>query len=366
MKTNYLYLLAVVALLQSSCKPKYDEVLPKKGPVTEAVFASGSVEPRDAYIVTSLSDGFILKSYISENDIVAEKQILFRLDNRQQNTQVQIAETNVSYAQMNTSSTSPALQQILAQIDAAKIKMQTDSINMSRFERLYTTRSVSKQELDNAIVIYKSSLSSYKALNESYRATADKARQEYANSRSQLQNAQAGNKYYELAAISAGKVYQVYKKQGDLVRRGDKVAQIGNPDSMVIYLDIDEGSIGKIKEGQQVLVELNTDKGKTFEAVVYKVYPHFNETSQSYKVEARFTRATNGIISGTQLQANIVTNKKAATILIPHMYVMQGNKVLVKKGEQIDTSTITTGIVSDDWIEVLTGISESDKIVKMK
>jgi hypothetical protein len=48
------------------------------------------------------------------------------------------------------------------------------------------------------------------------------------------------------------------------------------------------------------------------------------------------------------------------------MYVMQGNKVLVKKGEQIDTSTITTGIVSDDWIEVLTGISESDKIVKMK
>jgi RND family efflux transporter MFP subunit len=237
---------------------------------------------------------------------------------------------------------------------------------MSRFERLYTTRSVSKQELDNAIVIYKSSLSSYKALNESYRATADKARQEFANSRSQLQNAQAGNKYYELAAISAGKVYQVYKKQGDLVRRGDKVAQIGNPDSMVIYLDIDEGSIGKIKEGQQVLVELNTDKGKTFEAVVYKVYPHFNETSQSYKVEARFTRATNGIISGTQLQANIITNKKAATILIPHMYVMQGNKVLVKKGEQIDTSTITTGIVSDDWIEVLTGISESDKIVKMK
>jgi multidrug efflux pump subunit AcrA (membrane-fusion protein) len=96
------------------------------------------------------------------------------------------------------------------------------------------------------------------------------------------------------------------------------------------------------------------------------VYPHFNETSQSYKVEARFVNATNGIISGTQLQANIVTNKKAATLLIPHMYVMQGNKVLVKKGDLVDTATITTGIVSDDWIEVLTGINESDKIVKMK
>ena len=355
-----------MALLQSSCKPKYEEVLPKKGPVTEAVFASGSVEPRDAYIVTSLSDGFIIKSYISENDIVAEKQILFRLDNRQQNTQVNIAQTNVSYAKMNVSSSAPALQQIQVQIEAAKVKMQTDSVNMSRFERLYATKSVSRQELDNAIVNYKSSLSSYKALNESYKATADRAKQEFANSQSQLQNAQAGNQYYELAAISPGKVYQVYKKQGDLVRRGDKVAQIGNPDSMVIYLDIDEGSIGKIKEGQQVLVELNTDKNKTYEALIYKVYPHFNETSQSYKVEARFTTATNGIISGTQLQANIVTNKKAATILIPHMYVIQENKVLVKKGDQIDTTSITTGIVSDDWIEVLTGISASDKIVKMK
>lgn len=366
MKSNLVYLVAIGTLLQSSCKPKYEEVSPKKGPVTEAVFASGSVVPRDAYIVTSLSDGFIIKSYISENDLVTEKQILFRLDNRQQNTQVNIAQTNVSYAQMNASGNAPALQQIQAQIEAARVKMQTDSVNMGRFERLFATKSVSRQELDNAIVNYKSSLSTYKALNESYKATADRARQEFANSRSQLQNAQAGNQYYELAAISAGKVYQVYKKQGDLVRRGDKVAQIGNPDSMVIYLDIDEGSIGKIKEGQQVLVELNTEKEKTYEAVVYKVYPHFNETSQSYKVEARFTTATDGIISGTQLQANIVTNKKATTLLIPHLYVMQGNKVLVKKGEQIDTVTIKTGIISDDWIEVLTGIHENDKIVKMK
>lgn len=366
MKTTHLYFIAAITLLHSSCKPKYEEVSPKKGPVTEAVFASGSVEPRDAYILTSLSDGFIIKSYISESDIVAEQQILFRLDNRQQNTQVKIAQTNVSYAQINASETSPALQQIQAQIDAAKIKMQTDSVNMSRYERLYTTHSVSKQELDNATVSYKSSLSSYKALIENYKATADRAKQEVANTKSQLQNAQAGNKYYELAAISAGKVYQVYKKQGDLVRRGDKVAQIGNPDSLVIYLDIDEGSIAKIHEGQQVLVELNTDKGKTLEAVVYKVYPHFNETSQSYKVEARFTKATSGIISGTQLQANIITNIKASTILIPYIYVLPGNKVLVKKGDNVDTTSITTGIVSDDWIEVLSGVSESDKIVKLK
>lgn len=366
MKRPIIYIAAATLLLTASCKPKFDEAAPKAGPVTEAVFASGSIEPKDAYTLTSLSDGFMTRSYVSENDLVTDKQLLFRLDNRQQNTQVEIAQTNVAYAKLNASSSAPALLQIKAQMEAANVKQDADSMTLARYQRLYATHSVSRQDLDNAAVAYQSSNSSYRALQESYKATADRSKQELTNTQSQLQNARAGNQYYDLMAIGAGKVYQVFKKQGDLVRKGDKVAQIGNPDSIIIYLDIDEGSIGKIQTGQQVLVELNTDKGKTLEARIHKIYPHFNETSQSYKVEARFTKETPGLISGTQLQANIITNRKENAMLIPHVYVGPGNKVLVKKGDKIDTAVITTGIVSDDWIEVLSGLNATDKIVKMK
>jgi len=366
MKRSAIYIGASAILLAASCKPKLEEASPKTGPVTEAVFASGSIEPKDAYTLTSLSDGFIVKSYVSENDLVSDKQLLFRLDNRQQNTQVQIAQTNVEYARMNASASSPALLQIKAQLDAARLKMQTDSMTLARYERLYNTRSVSRQDLDNATLNYQSSSSSYTALQENYRATSDRVRQDLSNTESMLQNARAGNQYYDLVAMGAGKVYQVFKKQGDLVRKGDKVAQIGNPDSIIIYLDIDEGSIGKIQVGQQVLVELNTGKGKTLEARISKIYPHFNESSQSYKVEAKLLKDEPGIISGTQLQANIITNRKENALLIPHVYVATGNKVMVKHGDKVDTAVITTGIVSDEWIEVLSGLSATDKIVKPK
>ena len=176
----------------------------------------------------------------------------------------------------------------------------------------------------------------------------------------------AGNQYYNLAAIGASKVYQIFKKQGDLVRKGDQVAQLGNPDSIVINLDVDEGSISKVQLEQQVLVELNTEKNKTYEARISKIYPHFNETSQSYKVEARFLKEMPGLISGTQLQANIITKRKEKALLIPHVYVVNGNKVLIQKDKKIDSVTITTGIVSDDWIEVLSGLTVNDKIVKEK
>lgn len=366
MKQTIAGLSILMLLSTAACQPKYDEVMPKVSPVTEAVFASGSIEPKDAYTLTSLSDGFIVKSFVTENDLVRDGQILFQLDNRQQNTQVKIAQTNVEYARISAAENSPSLLQIQAQIDAAKIKMQNDSLSLLRYQHLYTTHSVSKQDLDNAGVNYQASVSTYKAAVENYKATANRVNQDLTNTRAQLQNAEAGNQYYNLAAIGASKVYQIFKKQGDLVRRGEQVAQLGNPDSIVINLDVEEGSISKIQLGQQVLVELNTEKNKTYEARVSKIYPHFNDKSQSYKVEARFLKEMPGLISGTQLQANIITNKKDKALLIPHIYVMTGNKVLVMKDKKIDTVGIVTGIVSDEWIEVLGGISENDKVVKMK
>lgn len=366
MKQHVVYLALFALCTVTACKPKYIEVSPKTGPVTEAIFASGSIEPKDAYTLTSLSDGFIVKSHVTENDLVRDGQLLFELDNRQQHTQVQIAQTNVAYARISASENSPALSQIKAQIDAAKAKMETDNTTLERYKRLYSTNSISKQDLDNANLNYQSSLSSYNALQASYKSTADKVKQDLANTQSQLQNVEAGNQYFKLVAIGPSKVYQIFKKQGDLVRKGEQVAQLGNPDSIVINLDVDEGSISKIKLGQQALVELNTEKNKTYEAYISKIYPHFNEASQSYKVEARFVREMPGLISGTQLQANIITNKKDNALLIPHVYVVNGNKVPIKKGDKIDTTTITTGIVSDEWIEVLSGLTPQDKLVKLK
>lgn len=356
MKQKLSLILSVVLFFAAGCKTQYDQVSPKIAPITEAVFASGSIEPKDAYMVTSFSDGFIVKSYVSENDIVHDGQILFKLDNRQQNTQVAIAQNNLEYADINAAKNSPTLLQVKAQIDAAKIKMQTDSVTLSRYEQLSKTNSVSKQDVDNARLNYQSSYNAYLADVESYKATENKVNQDLANSKEQLQNAVAGNQYFNLVAIGESKVYQIFKKQGDLVRKGDQVAQLGNPDSIVVNLDVDEGSISKVKLGQQVLVELNTEKNKTYEAYISKIYPHFNETTQSYKVEARFLQQQPSLISGTQLQANIITDKKDSALLIPRDYLFTANTVLMQNGKKIDTVKISTGIVSDEWVEVLSGL----------
>jgi multidrug resistance efflux pump len=330
------------------------------------VFASGKIDPKDAYTLTSISDGYIERSFVQENDNVKCGQVLFRLDNRQQVTQVAIARTNLQYARVSASGGSGELAQIRAQIDASRVKMQTDSITLARYERLNATHSVSKMDVDNARVAYNNSQNTYLANLANYKATVDRLNQTVATTASQLENARAADQYFDMKAMANGKVYQIFKKEGDLVRKGDQVAKLGSPDSIVVTMDVDENSISKVKEGQQVLVELNTEKNKTYEAVVTKIYPYFDEKSQSYKVEARFTQPAATLIPGTQLQANIITNKKDNALLIPHQYLVADNKVLVKHGKSIDTATITTGITSYDWVEVLTGLTQNDKVAKLK
>jgi len=357
---------ASVLIMANGCKPKYDTAQPKMAPVTEAVFASGSIEPKDAYILTSISDGFITKAYVTENDLVHDNQLLFRLDNRQQNTQVHIARTNLQYAAISASNNSPALQQTRAQMEAARVKMVNDSVTLQRYKDLYATHSVSKQDLDNADMNFQSSYNNYVAAVANNKIAQDKVNQDLTNNKELLQNAEAGDHYFTLVAIGESKVYQIFKKQGDLVRKGDQVAQLGNPDSIVVNLDVDEGNIAKVALGQQVLVELNTEKNVTYEAIVSKIYPHFNETSQSYKVEARFLKDSKAFIAGTQLQANIITGRKPSAMVIPRIYLMNGNMVLVQREKKIDTVRITTGIFSDDWVEVTSGLNITDKLAKLK
>jgi len=48
---------------------------------------------------------------------------------------------------------------------------------------------------------------------------------------------------------------------------------MGSKDSLLAVMNVDEIGIDKIKENQQVLIELNTEKGKAYKAIVKKFIP---------------------------------------------------------------------------------------------
>lgn len=354
----------IIALFSSSCKKKETIIVsPIIAPITEAVFAPGHIEAVGQFTLTALNDGYITQVPVQEGDAVSTGQILFAQDYTTAAIQEEAATENLQIAKQQASSNSAVLQQLQAQLKAAGQKLNNDKVQLERMQRLYTTHSVAKVDLDNAQLSFDNSTSNVAAIQQEIEATKLNLQQTLINSRSQQQTAVASSSYYQIKSPGNYKVYSLLKKKGELVRRGEAVAVLGNTSAMAIMLTIDETSIAKIRLRQKVLVELNTEKGKTYTAGVFKIYPAFDAATQAYKVEAVFDNAPQ-LINGTLLQANIIVAHKDNAMLIPRGCLTPDGKVWIQKDKKTDTIAIQTGIVSNDWVEVLNGVAVTDKIIK--
>lgn len=364
MKTTRIILQIIASLiLFNSCGKNDETTKPIRKNITEIVFASGVLVPYNQYNLVAQSDGYIIKLNFVEGDIVKNGDLLAVIDNKTYDINSQSADLLLKIAQANTSSNAPALKQVEANMNAAEIKMNQDKQQVERYKKLFEGNSVSKLEYENMQLAYENSKATYIALQENYKLQKQIAEQQLISQQSQsgVNNVLQGNN--ELRTIIGGRVYTKYKELGDYVRKGEVIAVIGNPSNLYAKLSIDESSISKIKLNQNVIIQLNTHKNQQFDAKITEIYPAFDKQTQSFYCKAEFTDSLNFLISGTQLQANIVVGEKENALVIPRKFLNYGNTVNVKGEGQV---CISTGIISTDWVEVIKGIDENTPLVLEK
>lgn len=360
------YILEVIALLLflSACSSIETEKAVLK-PIVEAVFATGTIIPKNNYKIIAQSDGYLRKTLISEGDMVSKGQKLFMIDDTILFEQQKANNDRLTIAELNASDNSPVLLQIKAQIKTAEVNVSNDSLMYERMKRLGSTNSVAVVEIENARLKLESSKNQLNMLLENYSETQLQMEQELSLARSQYNSTEANLGYYTITADINGKMYSIKKENGELVRKGELLGEVGDSNEFVVQLKVDEDNIVKIKTSQQVLVELNTEKNKTYTARVTKIYPSFDETSQSYIVEASFENNLKNLFSGTQVQANIIIRKKDRALLIPRICLGSNDSVVIIKDGTADTVKVQTGIVSNNWVEIIKGLQNGDQVARL-
>ena len=342
-----------------SCGGKTGELKPCRKNITETVFASGVLVPENQYNLTAQSEGYLIQLNFMEGDTVKTGSILAVIDNKQNNYNAESADALLAIASKNTLPAAPALKQTEANIEIAKLRLQEDGLQADRYKKLYEAKSVSKLEYENARLAYDNSKANLAALEENYKLLKQQADQQLIIQKSQKDINNFFQVNNEIKAVVGGKVFQKLKQTGDYVKKGDVIAVIGKQDDIYAKLSIDETNIAKIKLGQKVIVQLNTDKEKNYNGIVTEIYPAFDDQAQSFYCKVKFTDAMDFRISGTQLQANIVISKQDNLLVIPKDYLDYGNKVNVKgKGPVV----VETGFISTDWVEIKNGIDENTVI----
>lgn len=341
-----------------------ETVKPQVKDIEELVFASGSIDWKDAYNVTAQTEGVLISSSIEEGVFVQAGQLLATIDNHTNEVNSSVAKDQLKIADENVSANSPALLQIKENIRSAENKYRQDSLQARRYEILYNQQSTSKVAMENAQLAEKNSYASWMSLKNQYNAILLQAKQQQILSKGQLQNSLVATDYNKIQSLQAGTIIKKFKNKGDYVRRGEVVAIIANKESIEAVVNVDENSISKVSVGQKVYVQLNTSKGKIINGVISEVLPSFDLLTQSYICKIKLNDSLPQSFYGTQLEANISVGEKKSALIVPKSYVAYGNKVNVKG--KSDPVVIKTGIVSSDYVEVVEGLSADDVILPVK
>jgi multidrug resistance efflux pump len=360
MKNKFIIVTATILFL-ASCGKKTQETKPIRKDVIETVFASGILEAKNTYTLKAQTDGYLSAVNFEEGNFVSAGKILAIVDNKESGLNQESAKELYDIAQNNAQNNAPALLQAQNAINLNKQKMEQDYIQYQRYKKLWDSNSIAKVDFENTELQYKTAKSNYESSLENYMQLKIQANQQViSNKVARDVNSVALNKN-QIKAVKSGKIFKKYKQIGDYVTRGEAIALIGEPTNIYAKVNIDESNIGKIKIGQDALVQLNTNKEKTYKAIVAEIYPAFDDATQSFICKITFNEPLDFTIVNTQLQSNITVAVTKNALLIPRNFVDFGGNVQIK--DQKEKVKITTKFASSDWVQVLSGISDNTILI---
>jgi len=351
----------MAASVLASCTGTVNEAKPQRRDILEWVFASGTLQAETQYNLTAQTEGYLVAVNFKEGDIVGKNEVLAIVGNDENLINAQGAEELHQMATQNTRTSSPALQEMEAKIDAATAKLEQDTRQSERFARLHQSNSISTAEYEGAQLTLANSRSNLTALKKQYEQLRFSARQSEMAQRYAARVSLMLSGQNKLAAPAAGKVYIRNKQLGDYVSKGDIIATIGSPE-VYARLNVDESGMPKLKVGQEVVLRVGADKDIVYDATIAQISPAFDEVSRSFIVKAHFNHAPTFHIMGSQLEANIFIGEIKAALVIPSDYLRYGNKVWLKDEQRL--ATIKPGIINNGWVQILSGLQAGQTIVK--
>jgi HlyD family secretion protein len=256
MKITKLFLLFV---LLNSCNNETTGIRPNLTTITEAVYGTTTVVPKEAYTVFSPLNGIIDQSDLQEGALVKKGDELFRISNQRAKLEKKKARQNYVRARESYRGEEAILQEMDERINSAAMSLINDSINYARQSRLWRQNIGSRQALEATELKFYTSRNQVNELRNAYDRTSRELADQLALAGTALE---ISGQFYDEHSISAemsGTVYEVLKQVGESVTTQTPVARIGSSDDFIIELLIDEVDIARVKVGQSVAVIHNPE-----------------------------------------------------------------------------------------------------------
>ncbi|HUB81801.1 MAG TPA: efflux RND transporter periplasmic adaptor subunit [Bryobacteraceae bacterium] len=318
----------------------------------DAYEAAGTVRARTATVISSKVMAYVREVAVQVGDHVRDGQEIVKLD-------AQDLDTNVRRAEAAEAEVRSAFPEADNGIAAAKAGLDLAQTTFKRMEELSAKKSISNQEFDEASARLKQAQASY----DMAQAKRKQLDSKLAGVEQEIRAAKIIVDYTRIAAPFAGVVTAKSVEQGNLAAPGAPLLTIEKEGSYRLEVSVDESKLPEVKSGESVDVELEA-VDRRISARVSEIVPEVDAASRAYTVKIDLPAMVN-LRSGMFGRAWFPMGARKV-VTVPTSAVMERGQlqwVFVIEDGSARNRLVTTGKRQPGGVEILSGLSEGEKVV---
>ncbi len=311
----------------------------KLAAVPDLLEVVGSVRARTSAVVSTRIPGSISVLRVREGDRVKKGQLLAQLDAQEIQATAAVATAAIDEARRG--------------LDEALSRKKLADTTFERYHNLFKEQAISRQELDVR------------------QTEKDMADQGVARAESRIKQAQEGARasttmsdYTRIIAPISGIIASKQADLGASVFPGQPLMTIEDDGSYQLELALPENIVSRIKPGSPLQVTLDAI-GSTFAAKVAEIVPTADSASRTFV--AKIVLNQKGLKSGMFGRGSLSLGTSTNGIAVPKIAVVERGALTsvwaVNKENIARMRIVKVGRQSGDRVEILSGLSEGDRIV---
>ncbi|NVJ63498.1 MAG: efflux RND transporter periplasmic adaptor subunit [Flavobacteriaceae bacterium] len=257
------------------------------------------------------------------------------------------------------------LNQALMRVKSSEVNLANAEIEFDRNKKLYEKKVISTQEYlsqklsyDQAVLTLEDAKSNYEIIKLGSTGGSSTANT-------------------NIRATIAGTILEIPVKEGDQVilsntfNAGTTIATIADMNHMIFEGKVDEGEVGKLKEGMPLDISLGALEDVNLKATLRFIAPKGVEEQGAVKFKIEGDVEIDGdnfIRAGYSANASLVLERKEGILVIPEA-VLQFDKKTDKPFVEVETEDqkferrdVEIGISDGLKVEIISGVTEDDKI----
>jgi HlyD family secretion protein len=352
----------------------------KMGDITQAVVATGRIEPLTKVEVKSKASGIVKKLYVDVGDRVKTGQVLVELDRDQLKANVREVKAQLASARAALLAAEASYQQ--NRVEARGPDVPFLKLDADRADKLYAEGLIPKSQRDTAEQAYQVALNKQQSAQGGVavsRAKVEQAKAQVAVAEAALEQAQENLRYATVSSPMNGVVLSRDVEIGDAVSSilvlGSQATQImtlGDMSEVYLKGKVDEADIGKVYMGQPARISVESFKNKKFYGKVTKISPLGvdKDNVTTFEVRVSIRNFTGELRANMSANAEIIEKEKHNVLLVPEsaiIYDASSQPLVEVPDPKADHGwrkvSVKVGISNGVKSEILAGLKPGEKVI---